>query len=640
MLSPAWRDAVLVLGLAAWAVCLFHCLGAGALELRRRERAKVLGLFLIAAAGLAVAVLFAVQLELIRELGSRPAFIWIHDWRWTLNHAQAISRSGGVEAALDYSGAGLNYHVGPAWLAAAVQRQLGAGLSDALFGVIPLLSVLATVIGGAAALRSRGAPYPLAIAAVGLAMTLPLSDRSVLSLREALPGALLSPLSWPFLTTDLMPNAIFGFAVGVASVALLTEPRSGLGSTALGAMGLASLIQIKPQYYVGFALLLGLTGVVLWIRVRRPGGWPPQTLLAVTASLPITLIQMRILPGDLPYLEGPVWAPATSLGALFEPIRLSSVLAGAAVLAAGVVFLRRHRRMPDTAATLLLPAAAALLGLAVALYALDFPYRQDYVRRLLALGLSANDSAMQADDALSQCLEGPRLLLLAGAISLVGLVVLEGGDRWRRWFLACGALTVAAPVPLLVAGFVDPPSEYAVAEDSGLWAALAQVPREGTLLVASDLADPAQGSKRALRAPLLTAYGGHQFFVSNLRYVHYARADAADRLAELQRFFGTPWSDWHDGWLARTGITHVLTDDRCRAVWEGTEGLPLRLLPRGERWRVYQVAREGRTAVHSAGMASGRFQAAYGKAECLSGATATSHALAGEPADARRGIGP
>src|SRR5205807_1397840 len=53
----------------------------------------------VATVGVAVAVLAATQLEVIRVLYDRPALTWNIDWRFHLNHAQAIARYGGLDSA-------------------------------------------------------------------------------------------------------------------------------------------------------------------------------------------------------------------------------------------------------------------------------------------------------------------------------------------------------------------------------------------------------------------------------------------------------------------------------------------------------------------------------------------------------------
>lgn len=164
---------------------------------------------LLGVAGVVIAVAFAIQLEAIRIAGGRPAFTWIIDWRWALNHARAIARSGGVEHALDYAGAGLDYHVGPAWVAAALDRLAGIPPEATLFGIMPLLCVLALALAGVALLAEFGVPRRLAAAALALSLLVPQPHLPAVDAAYSLPGALLEPTSWPNLPVALMLVMLF-----------------------------------------------------------------------------------------------------------------------------------------------------------------------------------------------------------------------------------------------------------------------------------------------------------------------------------------------------------------------------------------------------------------------------------------------
>ena len=167
---------------------------------------------------------------------------------------------------------------------------------------------------------------------------------------------------------------------------------------------------------------------------------------------------------------------------------------------------------------------------------------------------------------------------------------------------------------------MDPPADYGVAEEAGLRAVLAAIPVQGTLLISSDLADPAQDAKRALRSPLLTAYDGHAFYVADFRYVHYLRADALLRAEALRRFFGTAWSPWHEAWLTRTGVTHVLIDERCRPIWADSSHVPLRRVRSAGRWIAMERIPGARPTGSLDTLAPvADLEPAHGQSGCLSG---------------------
>jgi hypothetical protein len=619
LIPAALRDWVLLAALLAWTGAVVVCLASGVRALPQQRPMVDRQVFAIAAVGAGVALLLSAELELIRRLGDRPALTWIHDWRWALNHAQAIARTGSVEHALDYAGVGLDYHVGPAWLAAAVQRITGAGLTDVLFGVIPVLCAVCMILGGAAVLRASGIPAAGAFLAVCAALTLPMSDRSVLSLGGVM-QALHSAVSWPFLSTDMMLNSLFGFAVGTAALARICSDRDDWRAALVAAFGLAAVLQIKPQYFVGFGLLAVVMGTVSWVAGRAQGQRTPLLVIAAAASLVPALLGWKLLPGDLPYLAKPVWTAGGIREPFVESLRVTSILGLAAVGGWMLCRIRHRSSWPRVLGACVLPAGIAVGVLGAILYFADFPYRPDIVGRLVALGVDARSSAVQGDDALSQALEPPRLFLLSSSLAALGLILNGRSRAVRRVAFAVALAIVLAPVPLAVSALADPPADLAVAEDEGLWRLLSEIPRDGALLVSSDLADVANSNKRALRAPLLTAYGGHAFWVSNLRYVHYARPDALDRLRDLRRLFGTPWSAWQEDWLVRTGVTHLLVNDRCPAVWEEQPAVPLRLVGTEGGWRAYRWTGQSGPPSDGAGSLSTGVHARFGRSACLAGA--------------------
>lgn len=632
-LTVAWAPALparlatplIVIVLAIWTAGV---LGCGALAVRaawERIRARDgTGWLLIGAGGIGIAVLSGTELELIRTLLRRPSFLW--NWRWNLNHAQAIAQTGGVDRALDYAGAPLGYPGGPAWFAGAVERMLGAGITHVLFGLVPLLCVLTLSIAALQVLRSNGVRYRHGAAALAMAFAVPLSDRTAAAAVYALPGGLLVPHSWPFLPTDLMMNSLLALAIGVGGLALILDESSHWLRLALGSLALASVVEIKPQFYVTFGLLAGGIGVARLLGMGAAGRRDPRVVLAALASLPLAAVSVAVLPRAASVLDSPVLKSGDALGGFDEVYHASTVLVLVALLAwwaagrgARGAIPRRPRR------ELLLASAGTVFLVAGVMHFVEFPCRPDSIARWLALGFDRSDACYAAfsaasspTDGLGQTLIAPRLLILLTGFAIL-VTLADSRQPWRAALQAVGLIAIASPSAVLAEGFVRPANTFAVADDRGLFRVLGRIPTRGTLLASSDLADPAQDFRRPLQGFLLTAYHGHAFYVANVKYVHSLRSDAPDRLRNLQRFFGSPWSEWHGTWLARTGITHLLTDDRCRPVWEGQADVPLKLVARTGRWRAYEVlpmSRQpgpaGRAMIHSV-------QPAYGQAACLWG---------------------
>jgi hypothetical protein len=569
-------------------------------------------------------VLSGTELELIRTVFRRPSFLW--NWRWNLNHAHAIAQSGGVNRALDYAGAPLDYPAGPAWFAGAVERTLGSGITHVLFGLVPLLCVLTLTVAALQTLRSNGVRYRYGAAALALAFAVPLSDRTAADAVYALPAGLMAPHSWPFLPTDLMMNSLLALAVGVGGLALIFDRSSNWLRLALGSLALASVAEIKPQFYITFGLLAGGVGVARFLGIGTAGRRDPRVLVAALASLPLAAAAVAVLPGAGSALDAPVLKTRDALGRFDEVYRASTALLLVALLAWWAAGRGRRGTMPRRPRVeLLLASTGTVFLVAGVLHFVEFPCRPDSIARWLALGFDRSDACFAAfsaasspTDGLGQSLLAPRFVLLLTGFAIL-ITLADARQPWRAALQALAVIAVGTPSAVLATGFLRPERAFAVADDLGLFRVLGRIPTRGTLLASSDLADPAQDFRQPLQGFLLTAYYGHTFYVADVKYVHFLRNDAPDRIRDLQRFFGSPWSEWHRSWLARAGITHVLTNDRCRPVWEGRTDVPLRLLVRNGRWRAYEVphmspqrGRPERSQVRS-------MQPAYGQAACLWG---------------------
>jgi hypothetical protein len=618
VLPPAFQPGLLSASLAVWVAAIATATWRAAAAIRYTPPDRgVDWIVALGVVGIVVSLVFALQLELLRTVLHGPAFTW--HWRWNLNHAQALARYGGIGQALDYVGAGVDYHVGPAWLAGATQQVLGRGLSHVLFGLIPSLCVLASVVGALALLKAFDVPYRIGALATALALTMPLPDATPWGTYYALHGALLSPASWPFLTAKLMMNSLLALAVGLASMALIFDRGASKAIVCVGAAGLASLVVIKPQYYAAFTLVAALAAgsrVVI-----DPGSSGARSMAAAVASVMLALALLTLAPADIPMLAAPQWPRPERPAFWHEPFRLSSLLAVVA-LAIWRLGPRLWERRPPAAA-LVLGSWLALLILSGIFHLVEFPCKPEVVSRWTMLGLPPSKacygapSAAAGRDGLGQSLEAARFAVLAGGFAIFG----AAAARVRRGalvFAAAAGMTVASPVPLGVVGFVRPALAYGVAEDPDLLTALSHVPVRDTLLVASDLADPAEDFARPLQGMLLTAYRGHQFYVSNLAYLHYARPDAVTRLQELQSFFGSSWTNWHTRWLADKRLTHVLISRRCPAAWLDQPAVPLRPVAHAGTWSVFAVPSALPVAL-TPQPAPQPVRPAYGRSGCLSG---------------------
>jgi hypothetical protein len=422
-----------------------------------------------------------------------------------------------------------------------------------------------------------------------------------------------------FFGPALMLNSFLAVAVGLCSLELLLDRRQQVVGIILGAAGLASLVQLKPQFFAGLGAVAGLVGLgrSLGFKPFNPPSW--TVLVAGVGTLALAVLENSLLPGSPIKFGAPAWAPRSTGFSLdmahterliVPPLLACLALATWLSRASGPVMHRLGQLSELLAATVF-----ALMFLVTALTFVSFPVHPDIVTRANALGFDYSATSEQWN--LAQMLIPLRLLLAVSALAALAALPGRGSMSVRVILvIVVAGLIVASPLTLIARNFASPLAAYEAAEETGLLSLLAQVPRHRELLIAGDLADPAEDYVRPLRGFLLTAYGGHAFYVANLRYWHYTRPDAVRRLENLRAFFTSPWSSWHAGWLARAHITHVLVSTRCLPPWWGKPDIPLYIVGSSGKWTLLKA--HGLTTEGSAFPPfSELMKPRYGQSPCL-----------------------
>jgi hypothetical protein len=262
-------------------------------------------------------------------------------------------------------------------------------------------------------------------------------------------------------------------------------------------------------------------------------------------------------------------------------------------------------------------AAASLAVLAI----VQLPVPADAIAAAKTLNLPVTSASRQNDFA--QAIRPVMLLLTMFAVAGIGTIAIRSRS-WGAGTVAVVAVVAAlVPLPLLAYELRHPTRGYEATNDVGLKQVLEQAPAATSILVASDLADPADNHYRSLRAPLLTGYGGHQFVLSNLAYSHFRAPDASRRLTSLQRFFGSDgWTPWHTKFVEQFDVTHALVDDRCPPNWT-TQPAELEVVARSGAWTLMAVRRDLLTVPAGSDDTKARawhpVEKQYGLAPCLNG---------------------
>lgn len=603
------RDAAAVASLASW-VLVTGGVVFGVLRAGRASWPAAIG-----ATGVAMAILAGIQLEVVRLAADRPALVWNIDWRYALSHAQAIGRNGDLTQALDYAGAPISYHVGPAWLAAGVQRLFGEGMTVVLFGLTPMLSSISFVAAATYLLRLHGVSRAVALAAVGIAMTLPGLDANARAVYAAIPAEIVIPRLWVF-SNGLMLNSYLALAAGFSAVALLLDRRSNGLMLLFAATALAAVVALKPQFFVGVGLFAGLTAADRAVRHRSvPAAVRGRALLATGLSLILAVGLVLLLPHSGGFFGSPRFAPgATGVGA--QAVAQNTTLLFVVVLL--LTGRLQRRAIPENlrACRRSMIVAGVAIVLVVAFLAIVlFPIQPEIVARVQRMGAATFSETNRQSDLL-QSLLPLQILLVIAAFGVVALASGRMRPSHARLTAVAAVMIVLSPAPFLAYGLLHPERGFEAAEDSALLDILRSAADDGRLSVASDLADPAEDYVRPLRALSLTAYTGRPFFAANFTYDHFVEPDAPARLDDLRAFFGSPWSPWHTQWLRTNRIGSIFVNDRCRPAWLNSVTPLVRGASRG-RWTVLVLPPgeiEGtvpRPAVWS------DIVPAYGRAECL-----------------------
>ena len=224
--------------------------------------------------------------------------------------------------------------------------------------------------------------------------------------------------------------------------------------------------------------------------------------------------------------------------------------------------------MRGVPAELITATMLATVVLTVSLAALRFPIQEHALMSAATVGVRWVPEFAARD--LYQMMSPLGLLLISGVVAWwITILSKVGGTALLAVTAVGGGLIVLSPALYVARGFIQPLHGYEATEDPALHAVLRSIPRDKSLLISSDLADPVNYTQPHLsfRGFLLTAYEGHEFYVANIVYLNYLKGDAGERMANLHAFFGSPWSTWHERWLKEAGITHVIVHERCLPVW-------------------------------------------------------------------------
>ncbi len=578
----------------------------------------------LAVFGIGLAILRMTSLGLVQLFESRDALSWNVDWRYTGTQAHSISRFAGTADSTDYAGVPINYHAGPGWIAGALNNTLGLSVNQLLFIVIPALCMLVFVVAAYRLLTVLGASGGGALLAVATVVNLPSNPyRLLYDIYTTVTGrtgasALLNAESWLF-TPNLMPNSLLGLTVGFLGLWGIVRSRN-LVEMLLGCLCVASVVALKPQYFIGFVVVGGAGFLVL---PAKEGGVITRRHIGMAAAMTTLALAFSAISRN-PLKFNEVAIDFHPLLSGWQLARQSLVVLAIGVVAALVLTFRKRRmRISRT----LLYASGACVGyliLYMSVEATTVLLDTDQVALATSTGL---DYARSSQDPNFAQVLLPGVLCIC-LLALGSFVTVTRSLARPRVLVALAAGSVVFALPITIAPVISPtgPSAYEVAEESSLVSLMRKVDVSSGRWISSDLADPAQDFARPLRATTLTYMAPAQFYVANVAYLGFTQPDASQRVERNDRFFSTLWSPWHAQFLRSNGVRYVLVRDRCPAAW-GHDTPELALRGTQGAWKLFEVASE-RSLVTSVAPSDTFISTSgsprYGQSDCRTGGT-TSH---------------
>ena len=561
--------------------------------------------------GVGLATLRMTSLGLIQVIQNRPALFWNIDWRYHATHAQGIARFGGSADTLDFAGAPLQYHAGPSWIAGALQNVVGIPVNVALFVLVPGVCVAVIAVSAFRILRLLIIERHLAFATVAICMNLPVDPVGfVVSLaKDPTPVPMLDiviePETWMF-SPQLMLNSLLALSVGLVAISTILSARRAI-TLIVGGACLGSLMFLKPQYLVGFAAVF-VVGLIfsaskhVAIRTQYVLGFP-----FLSASL-VAGFAIYKTGGGL-FNEAQI-----DFSNLVSPRIFSEILIWLTLMVPLFLFNRGiNTRLPRRF------AVGALTGYTVLLFA-------DRITTFLvapSFNLNANSAGYRISRAASdvdwaQSYLPARFVLAMLTFSM--LFSFFSVHLKRPWAMVGFPVVIFAFVmPLTIGPPIQPAGRlaYEWTQEDDLAVLMKSVEFTDGIWLSSDLADSAQNFSRPMTNYNLTALVGAQFYISGSKWNSY-RNGFPLRVRNSQKFFGTRWSGWHNGFLSQNNVNFVLVRDRCPVVWSSSD-FPGSIVKAKGDWLLLKV---GGTSSSTQGtdrwFNASNVDALYGLSECRS----------------------
>jgi hypothetical protein len=485
---------------------------------------------------------------------------------------ESLSNAGGRRA----------YHFGTHGMAALISRSSGLKPHTSIFGIVLPLLTVGILAAAVAAARAVSPAVPLYLSVPLLLIGVPSFLYSFWAeVGPRLWSAWSSPQPWAQIAPVLESYELWGvasnsgqnlgahFLVLASLAAIATAPARGW-RLAVFLIGTGILVKTST----GVALVAGFALTQLWpvLTFRRP--WPPAPLFAVVAVFLAIYIPLFMTPMPPDF--------QTELSPLFHLTRYSERnLLGGLGLDVAWVLLPLLVLAPWKAGEKSAPTLPLLL-MSVAPFVVVNVTRSIDVR---PGGGGPTDDWLQ--------------VMLAVPFLLHAFVLAFASQRWRRLNLGSrvvfGVLIALAVLPVVVVAgrysqvlIRDHENGHEFVDNRSIAAALAAIPRDGSLIVTNDLRYPAQRFSRDNRQMQIPALFGHQAFAVNYAYEIFPFTSERRELQKLLQ--AGQWSDAITNAARAHGWTHLI----IRKDYMHPTPVPLEQIFDNESYAVYRFGEADR----------------------------------------------
>jgi hypothetical protein len=491
---------------------------------------------------------------------------------------------------LSYSGESFQYHYGLPLLIEFMHRSSGLPPHAMLYGVLPGLLSLATVLSSIRILRLLFPDWTINRLFLGVLLSQAVILIDVYNLgwqiRDFLHSGSLAQLgSVPIATIYSTPvltdvQEMVDAGMGIVLLLVLFANIDRCGPFATGCMLFAIYIT-KQQLFLPLAAAWGIVGLVAWARERDirtlvglgiatglVGGFKFAVPFAAGYALQPAFNNYFIQFGrhTNPLAPTLLAVPAIALLVVLISVVLGTHIYGVALY---TIYYRNRSKLLILGKRLVLltgvyfVSGIALLVGTILIMKPAVQVRFDAIYETIGDQLWLRTKTYRAD-----MMNLSLRTVLAPCGTLFSLFATGAVLQWHLTTLSRKWRAVLSALCILAVGLVgyrwtqlaawNPPSSWHVIEDSEVQALRAAKDDPGTILTNDLRFQPGNRLWLPLANIGAPQLFGQQFYASNFMYGTYAYADALDRLHVHEWFWSTPFEEHHQRFLAQNDIKYLL----------------------------------------------------------------------------------